>query len=527
MMELRLRFPVTVILVGLALGLGSDLLLYGQPLGISVPLIALVVVGALLALAIYEGIGVIWSNIWLVAPLLFFAMMSAVRAAPQLRLLNIAGALFLLVLLAHALASRPLTEMNLGEYVGATAESAMLSLMIPFPLLARGREVAKQNQNGIGSSAKRVAVGLLIAAPFLIVFTILFASADLIFDSVVERLFSGLNPSNLFGHTAVTLMLAWPIMGGLAYALSRKPGSKAIFNRRLAVSANGEPDAEAPALELVSLRGWLGIVESAVVLFSVDLLFLLFVAIQFAMLFGGEAFLRVEGLTYSGYARRGFFELLAVSIITLGLILALDFVTRRESRRQRLVFMAGSGAMIGMTIIILASAFQRLQLYEWAYGFTTLRVYSHVFMIWLAILLAYFLVFLALNRSRLFATGALVMTLGVVATLDLLNPDAFIVRQNIARYERGEELDVAYLGSLSADAIPYLVPLLSHSNPEIGDEVGSWLHLHLNSLDRRRQEASWASYHVAISRAYHELNSSRSLIKSFDLPDTYWVARYD
>jgi hypothetical protein len=148
-------------------------------------------------------------------------------------------------------------------------------------------------------------------------------------------------------------------------------------------------------------------------------------------------------------------------------------------------------------------------------------------MIWLAILLAYFLIFLALNRSRLFATGALVMTLGVVATLDLLNPDAFIVRQNIARYERGEELDVAYLGSLSADAIPYLVPLMADSDPEVGAEVGSWLHLHLNSLDRRQREASWASYHVAINRAYHELTTNRSLIESFDFPDTYGIARYD
>jgi hypothetical protein len=492
-----------------------------------VPLIAVVVIGALLALAIYEGIGVIWSNIWLVAPLLFFALMSAVRAAPQLRFLNVTGALFLLILLAYALASRPLVEMNLGEYVAATAESAMLSLMIPFPLLARGREVAKQNQNGIGSSARRVVVGLLIAAPFLIIFTILFASADLIFDSVVEHLFNGLNPPNLFGHAAVTLMLSWPIMGGLAYALSRTRGGKSIFNRQ-AAGSEGEPDAEeVPLLQPNGLRGWLGIVESTVVLFSVDLLFLLFVAIQFAAMFGGEAFLRAQGLTYSEYARRGFFELLTVSIITLGLILALDYVTRRESKRQRLVFIAGGGAMIGMTIIILASAFQRLQLYEWAYGFTTLRVYSHVFMIWLAILLAYFLVFLALNRSRLFATGALVMTLGVVATLDLLNPDAFIVRQNIARYERGEELDVAYLGSLSEDAIPYLVPLMAGSDPEVGAEVGSWLRLHLNALDRRQQEASWASYHVAINRAYHELIANRSLIESFDLPDTYGIARYD
>jgi hypothetical protein len=523
----RLRFPITVILAGLGLGFIADLLVYNQPLGISVPLIALAVVGTLIALAVVEGIDVLWQNVWLVAPLLFFAAMSAVRAAPQLRFLNVAGALLLLALLAYALATRPLFELNLGEYIGAATESTMLSLMLPFPLLARGVDQAKQKQSGIGGSVKRVVVGLLIAAPFLILFTILFSSADLIFDSVVERLFRGLNPPNLFGHTMVTLMLGWTIMGGLAYALSRERNGKSIFNRSANKSDEAESEAKTPDALVITPRSWLGIVESAVVLFSIDLLFLLFVAIQFAAMFGGEAFLRARGLTYSEYARRGFFELLTVSIITLGLILVLDYVTRRENGRQRMVFLVGGGLMIGMTIIILASAFQRLQLYEWAYGFTTLRVYSHVFMIWLAILLAYFLVFLVLDRSRLFATGALVMVLGVVATLDVLNPDAFIVRQNIARYERGEELDIDYLGRLSADAVPYLLPLLDDSDPAVEAEVGPWLRLHLDDLDRRQRGAGWASYHVGISRAYRGLTLNRALIEEFDLPDSYWIARYD
>ncbi len=58
--------------------------------------------------------------------------------------------------------------------------------------------------------------------------------------------------------------------------------------------------------------------KSAVALFSINALFVVFVVIQFAALFGGEEFLRSQGLTYSEYARRGFFELLAVSLITMG-----------------------------------------------------------------------------------------------------------------------------------------------------------------------------------------------------------------
>ena len=44
-------------------------------------------------------------------------------------------------------------------------------------------------------------------------------------------------------------------------------------------------------------------------------------------------------------------------------------------------------ALIIGNLIVLVSAFMRLNLYESAYGFTRSRIYSHVFIIWLGILL--------------------------------------------------------------------------------------------------------------------------------------------
>ncbi len=535
----RLRFPLIIGLTGLLLGLVSDLLLYGQPLGISVPIVLTLVVASLLILSAVEGVKLVWANLWLVLPLLFMAAMSAVRAAPTLRFLNINGALLLLGLLASGLATRPLVGMGLGHYVEAAIESAMLSLVAPFPLLLRTLRTLQQNSGDVGRWTRRVLIGLAIAAPFLCIFTILFASADLVFGSYLEDFFESFNVVDLVGHTLLTALLAWIITGGLGFALSRTPAWRGLFTGLASkpslpdLSPDTSPDdaaraqaeaASSAASDNVSpkLRGWLGIVEAAVVLFSVDVLFLVFVLIQFAALFGGETFLRSRGLTYSEYARRGFFELLAVSLITLGLILLLDYVTRRETKAQRFVFLLGSTLMIAMTVIILASAFQRLQLYELAYGFTSLRVYSHVFMIWLAVLMVYVLAFLFFSRSHLFATGALGAALGFIITLDVLNPDAFIVRQNVARYERGEGLDVAYLGTLSEDAVPLLMPLLYEYGPEIGAQVGPWLRYHLDQLDRRQDGAGWPAYHASINRAYRVLDLNRGLIEQFDPPPSRW-----
>ena len=55
--------------------------------------------------------------------------------------------------------------------------------------------------------------------------------------------------------------------------------------------------------------------------------------------------------------------------------------------------------------------------------------------------------------------------MGFVANLNAINPDAFIVRQNIARYWAGGDLDAAYLTSLSADAVPALAAAVNSPCP--------------------------------------------------------------
>ncbi len=520
-MELsRMKYPLVVVAAGFGLGLASDLLFYDQPLGVSLPIVILLAVLVIIALSLAEGSRITTANVWLVIPLLFFAAMSAVRAAPLPRFLNISGTLLLFLLLINRLSTKPMFELGVMDYALQMFESGLLTFLMAAPLIGRGFRIVRSREGSVGRPVRRVLFGVLIALPFLCIFTILFSSADLIFNQGVERILDALNLSDLVGHALLTGVLAWLFMGGLAYALSgswvRGLTSLGLRASKPEQTEEATEVAEPPPPARPLLRGRLGALEASVVLFSVDALFLIFVAIQFAALFGGEAFLQSQGLTYSEYARRGFFELLWVALITLSLILGLDYLTSRETAGQRTTFLIGSGLLIVMAIIILGSAFERMQLYELAYGFTRLRVHPHVFMVWLAILLAVFLVMLLTDRTRYFATAALVAVIGFSATLDMLNPDAFIVRQNLARYARGEELDVAYLGSLSADAVPDLLPLMTNYGPEIRDQAGPWIRSHLLRMDGRHSRATWASYHVAFDTAYRLLDRNRSLIEPYD-----------
>ena len=191
---------------------------------------------------------------------------------------------------------------------------------------------------------------------------------------------------------------------------------------------------------------------------SVAALFATFVFIQFQYFFGGQANIQIDGYTYSEYARRGFGELVTVAFFSLLLILIASGITRRETETQRRVFSGLGIGIVALVLVMLVSAFQRLVLYEAAYGFSRLRTYTHVFMLWLAAVTG------CGGRtgnpaSRApFALAALIASLGFALSLGIMNVDGFIVRQNVDRAVQGEAFDASYLTGLSTDAFPRWLP---------------------------------------------------------------------
>jgi hypothetical protein len=208
--------------------------------------------------------------------------------------------------------------------------------------------------------------------------------------------------------------------------------------------------------EVASASPRLGFVEALTLIFAVNALFFVFAAFQVAYLFIGDASSPAAGYTFAEYARRGFFELVVVASLTLVLVMALAHWTRRETRMAQTVFRASTSLMVALTLIILASAMRRLSLYEDAFGYTLLRVHTHVFMWALGAVLAWRAVTLWWKPER-FAVGAFATALGSVLVLNFLNPEAFIIRHNLERYERTGSLDTEMFQDLSADAVPGLV----------------------------------------------------------------------
>ncbi|OJH35428.1 DUF4153 domain-containing protein [Cystobacter ferrugineus] len=470
----RLRRPRATLLAALGLGVCAEVLFDGPSLGLSFPLFALLLLGALLALGGNEGWQRARPNAWLLVPWLFFSGMVFVRASPLLTTLNVLASSLLLLLLVHFWAAGRVERLGLGDYASTVLGGVWQAMFLPLAVVRS--EVERIPWRGQLPKLLPVARGALLSLPILILFTALLSSADEVFSVAVGRGFSfvwNIFSVDMLARGVFAAGSAFGVLGLLAHALRRRR------------------EREAGVLEAAPAVGRLGFVESLTLLGAVDVLFLAFVSLQLAFMWGGARL--PSGLTYSEYARRGFFELLAVSVMTLGLSLVLERWTRLNGAGQVTAFRAACSAMVGLVLVLLASAVQRMALYESAYGYTHLRVYTHVFMLALAGVLVWRVVTLWWRPER-FAIGAFVGALVGLAALNVLNPDAFIARDTLARSIGGESWDASYLvRSLSEDAAPELAEYLEQAPDEA---LSSEIRQVFCRYSSRLQEG-WAPFHLA------------------------------
>ncbi len=192
----------------------------------------------------------------------------------------------------------------------------------------------------------------------------------------------------------------------------------------------------------------------------VNVVFLAFLLAQATVIFGGHDYLRrTTGLTYAEYVHQGFGQLTVATALTLVVVWAAARKADREDAAERLWLRASLGLLCVSTLVVVASAMYRMALYQQAYGYTRLRLLVDVFEGWLGFVVLTVLVAGVSLRGALLPRIALYSGACALAGLALSNPDAFIARENIGRYQQTERIDWYYLDSLSADALPVLAQL--------------------------------------------------------------------
>ncbi|MCY7343782.1 MAG: DUF4173 domain-containing protein [Pseudonocardia sp.] len=292
-------------------------------------------------------------------------------------------------------------------------------------------------RRGGGGAALRVAVAGSVGLGLIVVFGALLASADPAFARVLDELMPAVDGS--WVRSAVLFGLGgWAVVGA-GFLLVAPPAPP------------GPPEVRPPRL-----RGLEWTLPAALLV----LLFALFVGVQFVTLFGADSYvLRTTGLTYAEYARGGFWELLTVTVLTLGVIVLGSRWAPQQGLLQRAWKRGLLGALACLTLVIVASALSRMWLYQQAYGFTVLRLLVLTCELWLGA--GFLVVIVAVLRLRPGSPAPGMVAAGVLAlvALAVLDPERFVAERNVARFEETGRIDTLYLSTLSADAVPALVRL--------------------------------------------------------------------
>jgi hypothetical protein len=286
-----------------------------------------------------------------------------------------------------------------------------------------------------GGNGLRITATVAVSIALLVVFGSLFASADAAFADLVENAFPDVSAGTIARWIFVSLVTTF-ILGGAAYLRAAPPDLSGL---------------DGPGKRRVARLEW------AIPLTLLVLLFAMFVAVQLTVLFGGsQHVLDTDGLTYAQYARSGFWQLLVVTGLTLAVLAGAARWAPRETRTDRVLIRVVLGALAVLTLVIVASALHRMDLYADSYGLTRLRVLVAVCEMWLG--LTFVLVLIAGLRLKALWLPRAVVAAGILALLSLAaaNPDRLIADRNVARYEQTGRIDTAYLSNLSADAVPAL-----------------------------------------------------------------------
>ena len=509
---------VTALLVaGVVLGVVGDALLRAPgPVGLNLSLWIASVAVAALALHRRAALALDRERVaWLVIGVVFAAGL-AWRDAPPLKLFALGCATLSFALAAHRPAASWVRRAGVLRYAGALALGALhawtaATLAIVDATLSTPR--VETGRTARWRRAAAVARGLVIATPLVAVFGALFMSADAVFADLVLNVVR-IDVEPIVSHLLLFSVSAWLATGYLRGFLTgtELPPLRVLWR-------------DSALVALTPKRPTLGITEVATALAALDLLFLVFVIVQFRYLFGGDALVQVTpDLTYAEYARRGFFELVVAVFLVVPVLLAADWLLERRSRRDDLVFRSLAGVQIGLVLAIMASAFQRLRLYHASYGLTESRFYAMVLLIWIGAMLFWLAATVLRGRRDSFAIGTLASGLATVALLFVINPDAIIARANVARMASADapvRFDVAYATSLSADAVPVLIEAL----PALPRDVQCPLARHMlrrwpPDRDRSIRNSNWSA-----ARASDAVREHEARLRSMVGPDQECAAR--
>lgn len=489
------------LVVAVAAGLLAELVLDRQPLGISMPLSVAIVLGIVTwsAPAHRPADRLDW---WLAGTALVASLGPALRTDPTVVFLDLVLVIVATGAWAVALSGVAVTRRSAEAVIALAFKAAGAMAAAPLSLLRRavGEQTARTFLGRLGRLAP-VARGIVLAVPVVAGFALLLGSADAVFGHALGDAFRfSFDIDDVVGRSAFIVFAALLVAGPAAVAGGIAGWAGAPLGAPEAGPASEAGDARAG--EAAGARA--GTTETLIVLGAVDALFAAFAAIQVVFLFGGTDTLTAIGMTYSDYARQGYFQLVGVVALAGLLVMGAHHVVGRTR-----AFLVAALVLLVLTGLILVSAAVRLALYQGAYGWTELRFFVAASIAWLGIAVVAAITLLAVTRMRWLPHALAMSAVAVTVAVSAIGPQAFVIQENVARVLDPSRvaagghagLDLEYGMTLGDDAIPTLVAAVDALPGAEGTALRRRLGLRYEELLMEARTAGPLTWNLARQRA--------------------------
>ena len=291
-------------------------------------------------------------------------------------------------------------------------------------------------------SIGKVVLGLALAIPVLIIVVPLLVSSDMAFESLISQI-SG---KTVFEIVTVILLgfLLLIMLFGQLFTLKNSAKKQ-------------DTKSEFMGVDPVIIISFLSVIS---------LVYLLYLLSQLAYFFDG--FLGVLPLQFTAaeYARRGFFEICIITGINLSLVTLASALCKKNEKGMPLAFKIICSFLSVFSLLLDATAIAKMIMYVKRFGFTRLRLFTSVFMVFLAVLFVVAIFKLYIKNLKYMKTVFIVATVFVLA-LTFFNVDGFISNYNVNAYLEGKlkTVDVVAIEELpTISKIDGLITLYKEAN---------------------------------------------------------------
>jgi two-component system sensor histidine kinase BaeS len=317
--------------------------------------------------------------------------------------------------------------------------------------------------------------GVAIAIPVVVVFAALLAGADPTLSAWLHAVSGMLSDWSWLPRFVFFCVLATLSLGSFGLAA-------------------GGLIAASPPATTSGARFVLGDTERRIVVGAVDALFALFLVLV--------AFVSPpQGQSYTQYVHNGFSQLTIVATLSVVLVAVL------HNGRPRIGTPWGTLALLAECELLVASALHRIAVYQRDYGYTALRMWVTAYMLLVAallVLVAYEVARPVLVDVRRFVRRGAVLSVAALTVMVYGNPDAWVARLELHRYQTTGKANLSYLSELSSDAVPSLLTIAAALPPGCVDRLRL---VHHEVITR---PIAWYEWNWRQSRAHRALRAYHS-----------------